>query len=393
MNKIELRGVIVPSEYDQDWLKEYIDKGLFIPESHFRSTLAGADTDETLTVHVNSPGGSVFAAYEMVNAVLDWKRSTGQDVVVEIGAMAASAASSFAVMCADTIGCYGNSKMMFHGATTMTWAGKQAHEDVADILGKINDDVKSILVSNYGMDQSEVDEWFSEGREGWLTSTELSEAGVVDYLVGVESKAVEFSAEDIDNVQGRGLQIAALLEIKEPQMENTATIEVEQEEEITEPVEETAEETVEVEDVGGADEPKADEANVEQLEEPPSLEQAEADNDFVTKCSEAWDEGFEAGKREGASEANDQLMAAYNELKLQCEGLNTALELSSGDVENLTKDRDLLAERVTRMTAGFLAPITDEEGPASYTDAIAECGGGTEGYLKARAKYPKLFSK
>jgi ATP-dependent protease ClpP protease subunit len=392
MNKIELRGVIVPSEYDQDWLKEYIDKGLFIPESHFRSTLSEAATDETLTVHVNSPGGSVFAAYEMVNAVLDWKRSTGQDVVVEIGAMAASAASSFAVMCADSIGCYGNSKMMFHGATTMTWAGKQAHEDVADILGKINDDVKAILVSNYGMDQSEVDEWFAEGREGWLTSTELSEAGVVDYLVGVESKAVEFTAEDIDNVQGRGLQIAALLELKEKPMQKADAIEIEQEAEA--PVEEeAAEETLEVEDVGGANEPEADETDVEQVEEPPSLEQAQADNDYILKCSEAWDEGFEAGKREGSSEANEQLMSAYNELKTQCEGLNTALELACGDVENLTKDRDLLAERVGRMTAGFLAPITDEEGPDSYTAAIAECGGGTEGYLQAIKKYPKLFSK
>jgi ATP-dependent protease ClpP protease subunit len=389
MNKIELRGVIVPSEYDQDWLKEYIDKGLFIPESHFRSTLSEAATDETLTVHVNSPGGSVFAAYEMVNAVLDWKRSTGQEVVVEIGAMAASAASSFAVMCADRIGCYGNSKMMFHGATTMTWAGKQAHEDVADILGKINDDVKAILVSNYGMDESEVNEWFAEGREGWLTSTELSEAGVVDYLVGVESKAVEFTAEDIDNVQGRGLQIAALLELKETPMQKADEIEIEQEAPVEE---EAAEETLEVEDVGGADEPEADEADVEQVEEPPSLEQSEADNEFITKCSEAWDEGFEAGKREGVSGANEELMAAYTELKKQCESLNASLELACADVENLTKDRDVLSERVTRMTAGFLAPVTDEEAPESYTAAIAECGGGTEGYLKARAKYPKLFS-
>jgi len=380
MSKIDLRGVIVPSEYDQDWLKPYIDKGMFAPESHFRSELSQASTEEPLLVHVNSPGGSVFAAYEMVNAVLDWKRTHEQSVVVEIGAMAASAASSFAIMCADEIGCYANSKMMFHGATTVTWAGQQAHEDVADILGKINDDVKSILTSSYGISQETVDEWFSEGREGWLSSSELQDVGLVNYEVGSVSTPVEFSPEDIDNVEGRGLQIAAFFN------EGTKIMHPEDVEQIVES------EIEEESNVGRTDEPEADATSVEQVEEPPSLEQAQDDNDFLTKCSEAYDEGFEAGKREGARDADEELMLAFSELKSQCESLNKSLEVASSEVENLSKERDLLSERVTRMTAGFLAPEIEEEEPKSYAEAIAECGGGTEGYLKARSKYPKLFS-
>ena len=35
MNRIELRGVIVPSTYDNDWTETYIQKGIIIPESRF----------------------------------------------------------------------------------------------------------------------------------------------------------------------------------------------------------------------------------------------------------------------------------------------------------------------------------------------------------------------
>jgi len=70
MSRINLRGVIVPSEYDASWADGYIEKGIILPESRFRSMLAEASKAEPLTVYVNSPGGSVFSAGEMVNAVV-----------------------------------------------------------------------------------------------------------------------------------------------------------------------------------------------------------------------------------------------------------------------------------------------------------------------------------
>ena len=111
MSRINLRGVIVPSEYDASWAAGYIEKGIIIPESRFRAMLSAATKSEPLEVYVNSPGGSVFSAGEMVNAVREWKAETKQPVNVILGALTASAASAFAIMVADTIRAHANAKM------------------------------------------------------------------------------------------------------------------------------------------------------------------------------------------------------------------------------------------------------------------------------------------
>jgi ATP-dependent protease ClpP protease subunit len=211
MNRIELRGVIVPSEYDSSWAEGYIAKGIIIPESRFRSMLASANKKEPLTVYVNSPGGSVFAAGEMVNAVREWKAETGQPVTVVLGALTASAASAFAIMVADEIKAHANAKMMFHGAWTVSIGGKEMHQDTAELLEKINADIKTRLVGKYGMDPETVTEWFSEGREGWLSASDLVDARLANEIIADASDVIEFAPDALGEIEDRGLGIAALL--------------------------------------------------------------------------------------------------------------------------------------------------------------------------------------
>jgi len=212
MSRIELRGVIVPSEYDATWAEGYISKGIIMPESRFRSALKAAPKNEPLSVYVNSPGGSVFSAGEMVNAVRDWKAETKQPVEVVLGALTASAASAFAVMVADTIRAHANAKMMFHGAWTMSIGGKELHADTADLLDKINGDIKARLVSKYGMAPERVTEWFAEGREGWLSAQELVDAKLAKEIIADPSDVIDFTGEALGEIEGRGLGIAALLQ-------------------------------------------------------------------------------------------------------------------------------------------------------------------------------------
>ena len=211
MNRIELRGVIVPSEYDSSWAEGYIAKGIIIPESRFRSMLASANKKEPLTVYVNSPGGSVFAAGEMVNAVREWKAETGQPVTVVLGALTASAASAFAIMVADQIKAHSNAKMMFHGAWTVSVGGAEMHGDTSELLEKINADIKTRLVSKYGMSPETVTEWFSEGREGWLNATDLVDAKLASEIISDASDVIEFASDALGEIENRGLGIAAFL--------------------------------------------------------------------------------------------------------------------------------------------------------------------------------------
>jgi len=211
MNRIDLRGVIVPSEYDASWAQSYIDKGIIMPESRFRKMLAAAGKAEPLTVYVNSPGGSVFSAGEMVNAVREWKAETKQPVNVILGALTASAASAFAIMVADKISAHANAKMMFHGAWTVSVGGKEMHADTAELLGKINGDIKARLVSKYGMSPELVSEWFAEGREGWLSAQDLMDSKLATELIADPSDVIDFPADALGEIEQRGLGIAAFL--------------------------------------------------------------------------------------------------------------------------------------------------------------------------------------
>jgi ATP-dependent protease ClpP protease subunit len=211
MSRLNLRGVIVPSEYDAKWAESYIERGIIIPESRFRSMLSEAEKGEPLTVYVNSPGGSVFSANEMVNAVREWKAETKQPVSVVLGALTASAASAFSIMVADEIKAHANAKMMFHGAWTLSLGGKELHQDTADLLEKINADIKTRLVSKYGMQPELISEWFSEGREGWLSAQDLKDAGLANEIISDPSDVIEFPSDAIKEIDSRGIGIAAFL--------------------------------------------------------------------------------------------------------------------------------------------------------------------------------------
>tara|TARA_R110000765_G_scaffold41596_3_gene88511 strand:- start:723 stop:2012 length:1290 start_codon:yes stop_codon:yes gene_type:complete len=210
-NRLEIRGVIVGPEYDDEWTQNYITKGMLTPESAFRRALAEADPAQPLTVYVNSPGGSVFAGNEMINAVRDWKLTHGQPVDVIIGAMAASMGAAFAVSVADDIKPHANAKMMFHGAWGGNVGGAESMQDYSDLLNKINADIKATLVARYDVSPETVAEWFAEGREGWLTATDMVSMGMAFEIIGEAAGEIDFAPEDILNIENRGLKIAALL--------------------------------------------------------------------------------------------------------------------------------------------------------------------------------------
>jgi ATP-dependent protease ClpP protease subunit len=209
MSRIEIRGVIVPSNYDMEWMKQYIDKGIITPESYIRRGIAGADKKKPLELYINSPGGSVFAAYEVVNAITEWRMKNKQPVNITVGAMAASAASAIAILSGANLRLFRNSKMMFHGAWTVSIGGKQLHEDTADLLGQINADIKAQLVSKFGIAAETVDEWFAEGRAGWITAEDAVNYGMAETVIDDDDEEVEFADADVASIEENGMAIAA----------------------------------------------------------------------------------------------------------------------------------------------------------------------------------------
>jgi ATP-dependent protease ClpP protease subunit len=363
MSRIEMRGVIVPSAYDSDWTQEYIAKGLITPESKFRRELAEAPTDQPLDLYVNSPGGSVFAANEMVNAVREWKAANGQKAVVTIGAMAASAASAFAISVGSLVRVHRNSKMMFHGAWTEAVGGKDALEDTAKLIGKINAETQQTLVQKYKIDPDMVAEWFAEGREGWLSAEEMIDSGIAAEIIEDDADAPVYDKAAVDAMDAGGLNIAALVDVQQEEPESSGP------------------EQTEVDD---ADKPEHGEDAPGPVEE-----------------TEEYKAGLEAGRSQMACEVADAVTDATKAVKdaearasaFQSEKDRLTAELAKVRDESDRRCADLRAqldqatERLRQYVAGALqfAPAIE-----TWEQALAECGGD---YVKAKQQYPELCSQ
>ena len=380
MSKIELRGVIVPSNFDQDWLKEFVDKGMITPESFFRRQLAEASTGEALEIHVNSPGGSVFAAHEMANAVKQWKIDNVQPVNVIVGALSASAASDFIITAATSVRAHQNSQMMFHGATSDVFGGGQgAMEDKATLLGKINAEIQSVLVTKFKMDPDTVADWFAEGRAGWLNATEMKEAGIISEIIGDDAKEIAFDDAAIKTIDEHGLSIAAVLDVKRGDL-NAIGQPANASKTGTPPPLPTG--------AGGTDgnggkkpDPKTPEGQAYQRGEAEG--EAKARNALTIEYSgkltdltaQAKKSGEESSKFQGERDtARSELATLRTESKARSDELTEQLNTATGTIK--------------QYMSGALKFEPAPEPVDTWEKALEECGGD---YAAAKAKYPEIL--
>lgn len=128
-------------------------------------------------VYINSQGGSVFAGFEILNA-LNSATAAGRTVTVYVSAMAASIASyiSSGVKGAKVY-MTDNAKLMFHAPWTSVTGSREQLLDVADLLGKMENDIVS-AVENRGAKPEK--EWFAAGRMKWFSAKEAIEAKLAD---------------------------------------------------------------------------------------------------------------------------------------------------------------------------------------------------------------------
>jgi ATP-dependent protease ClpP protease subunit len=437
MSRLEIRGVIVPSAYDQDYFKKYIDKGVITPESHFRAQLKRIAKDQPLEIYINSPGGSVFAGNEMINAARDWKAAAKQDVTITVGALAASMAAAFSVSVGDRLRAHSNAKMMFHGAWTITLGGKEAHEDTADLLNKINADIMTKLIDRYEIDPDLVATWFAEGREGWLTAKQMKEYGIAAEIIGEEDQPIDFTEDTISDLDSQGLKIAALLEATKGETDNGR-------EDLGNDADEDGEGEGEGDADGSDDEGSGDSAGGEgedtgenDSEGDGSEGDGEGDSDTDGGSGGEGDEGssedaggedggegqdgqgdnqeggegdntqeaidltgaqylagVEAGRRIAQAGAAEQIQEKENQrraLQAERDQLKAKIEKQKTELENQIKDlsarlKDANAQHA-KLINGGLEFSTGPAEPRTWQEALETCGGD---YAKAAAAYPEL---
>lgn len=143
------------------------------------------DASADVTVHINSPGGSVFDGITILNAL----RAHKGGVTTVVDGLAASAASFIAQAGTKRIMAR-NSQMMIHDAMSLCVGNASDMREVADLLDKASDNLADVYAHRSG--RGDVKSWRAEmEKEVWYSAQEAVDAGLADEVDGVASKQDE----------------------------------------------------------------------------------------------------------------------------------------------------------------------------------------------------------
>lgn len=178
-----LYDVIVDSEAEAEWF------GGVAPLT-FAKQLAGLAAS-TLHLRINSPGGSVFGARAIEQALRDY-RARGNRVVAHIDGYAASAAS-FVMLAADEVEIAPGAMVMIHKAWAFAYGNADELTDLAALLNKIDATLVDTYAARTGQDAQQIADWMA--AETWFTADEAVAAGFADRIAGAGQMPDEDDAQ------------------------------------------------------------------------------------------------------------------------------------------------------------------------------------------------------
>lgn len=141
-------------------------------------------TAKNIDLHVNSPGGLVFDAVSMFEAL----RSHPADVTAHIDGLAASAASIVS-LAGDTVEIAKAGRVMIHDAQGIGIGNAADMRSYADLLDAISDDISGFYADKAGGSPAA---WRSAmlanaGAGTWYSAQQSVDAGLVDRIAGADS--------------------------------------------------------------------------------------------------------------------------------------------------------------------------------------------------------------
>lgn len=133
----------------------------------------------SVELHINSPGGDVFDAIAILNAL----RSYDKPIDVIVDGLAASAAS-FIAQAGDTVTMMPNSQMMIHDAAGFCMGNAADMDEMSALLDKQSANIADVYAMRSGV---ATDDWRTAMKtETWYTADEAVAAGLADKVGGVQ---------------------------------------------------------------------------------------------------------------------------------------------------------------------------------------------------------------
>ncbi len=171
MKQIDIKGDIISN--DLAWIYDWMEWDYTSP-SKIQKALENANKDDVEFL-INSPGGDVFAGYEIFNLIKCYEGHTTSNIV----GLAASC-GSFIPMASKRVISQPMAMMMIHGASTSTRGNQHNHEHTRDFLSKVDR-----TTSRNGKTNEEMLELMA--KETWFTAEEMLEMGLIDEIEGESS--------------------------------------------------------------------------------------------------------------------------------------------------------------------------------------------------------------
>lgn len=164
---------------------------------------------KSITVLINSPGGSVFDGLAIYNVL----RQSNAEITVKVMGVAASAAS-FIAMAGKKIVMPKNAFMMVHNPMGGVFGNADELREWADTLDKIGASMIGIYVARTGKSEDEVKALLD--AETWMTADEAVALGFADEIAPEMKMAALFETERLPE------NIRALFEAKPSESATTA---------------------------------------------------------------------------------------------------------------------------------------------------------------------------
>lgn len=154
-----------------------------------QSVIQNIGSSGDIDIYMNSPGGSVFAGFEILNA-LNTAAAAGRKVTIYVSAMAASIASYISSgVKGATVVMADNAKMMFHAPWTGVQGSKDELRDCANLLEKMENDIIGAATARGAKVGAE---WFAAGRCKWLSSKEALAEKLADEIGNAPQDLIDF---------------------------------------------------------------------------------------------------------------------------------------------------------------------------------------------------------
>lgn len=173
-------------------------RGPILSGSEVPAAIAAASGD--IELMVNSPGGELTGLAEIVAALHAWRSANpSARCTATVEALAASAAAYLLLMLprGSKVRAYPLAMLMFHSSATLCMGGSGAMRDAAKYLAGLDTVLRSYL-ERTAVPDSLIDEWLSEGRQGWLNADNAMLYGIVDEIVDGEAELPPVPADSAE---------------------------------------------------------------------------------------------------------------------------------------------------------------------------------------------------